>query len=441
MKITRIQHLKEFFLENKYIVIIMMLLFLERVYAGYILGITYSLASDDASYIASGIEFIKTGHITMHGTISAQIMPGMPVLIGVVSFFTGEGRLFRFALKFLWYIMGSLSAFFIYKSILLFTPKVIAVIGVLPLFLANYVWMDNLILTETPFMLCFCIMIYATLMMGRSSKKFYFWLCALAYMLALMFKANIAPYPIFAMIYLLSVKYELKLILKQGLILSMMVLCFIIPWSIRNYKLYDAFVPLTWGSGNPMLLGTYQGRGYPADEEMDYVNNVDKVMRQKYAHYYDESGNPRRDYWTKYLALESDGVKARYRMKEWFNTNPGYMIESYLILKPRYMINSVFYWETVFDVAADNLVIFKKINWYFCLLALFLSFNLKKYRQEILFFSALYMGNIYIYSLTFSFSRYSETLMPIRYIMVGVGILLLVQWRIKLVEEIRNRYF
>ena len=53
-------------------------------------------------------------------------------------------------------------------------------------------------------------------------------------MLALMLKANIGIYPLFAAIYLLVVKYDFKVLLKQGLILACALLCFMIPWSIRN---------------------------------------------------------------------------------------------------------------------------------------------------------------------------------------------------------------
>src|SRR5699024_4204699 len=223
----------------------------------------YNINSDDLSYVKSGIVFANTGRITMHGVLSAQIMPGMPVLIGFFSLFWGEGEALWIVLKIVWALMGAITAFYIYKSVLIFAPKIFAVISVLPLFLINYVWMDNLILTETPFMLFLSMLIYATLMMGKKQENKYFWLCVVTYMLTLMFKANIAIYPLFAMAYLLAVKYGFVRLIKQGLILGLVILCFVVPWSIRNYIHYDAFIPLAWGSGNPLLLGTYQGIAYP----------------------------------------------------------------------------------------------------------------------------------------------------------------------------------
>ena len=221
-------------------------------------------------------------------------------------------------LKIVWALMGAITAFYIYKSVLIFAPKIFAVISVLPLFLINYVWMDNLILTETPFMLFLSMLIYATLMMGKKQENKYFWLCVVTYMLTLMFKANIAIYPLFAMAYLLAVKYGFVRLIKQGLILGLVILCFVVPWSIRNYIHYDAFIPLAWGSGNPLLLGTYQGIGYPLDEELDYKTNVENVVKEEYKEYYDSAGKIKEDYLEKYIALEADGIKARYRMREWF---------------------------------------------------------------------------------------------------------------------------
>ena len=110
------------------------------------------------------------------------------------------------------------------------------------------------------------------------------------YMLSLMLKANVGIYPVFAAIYLLLVKYDFKLLIRQGLIIGITLLCFIIPWSIRNYKIYDAFIPLTYGAGNPALLGTYQGYGFPSDESLDYKTNVDDIAKEKFAKYYNKDG-------------------------------------------------------------------------------------------------------------------------------------------------------
>lgn len=415
---------KEFIVEHKWILLIVAALFLERFYAGYTMGITYNIHSDDMSYIKSGIEFANTGTITMHGVLSAQIMPGMPVLIGILSLLFGEGRMLWFALKILWWVMGALSAFFVYKTVTIFLPKGFGLAATIGFFAVDFVWMDNVILTETPFMLCFCIMIYSTLMMAKNKK--YFWPCAVFYMLALMLKANIAIYPLFAMCYLFLKRYDLKVFLKQCVILASMILCFVIPWSIRNYIHYDTFIPLTWGSGNPMLLGTYQGHGYPTDEQLDYETNVDKVAAEKYLNFYDENGKLKEDYYAKYISLETDGIKAKYRLKEWAKSDILSLIDSYLIVKPLSMLDDVFYWDTLWEIDSLDVLKVRRLDVCLCVFVVFLAFYLKKYRKEIGFLAFLYMGNIYVYAMTFSFSRYAATLMPIRFIIVGMGYYLII---------------
>ncbi|MEG0283045.1 MAG: hypothetical protein RR662_07725, partial [Clostridia bacterium] len=65
------------------IIVVIMLAFTIRLVVMKELGVQYNLVSDDLSYVNSGIEFRETGKITMHGTESAQIMPGMPWLISI----------------------------------------------------------------------------------------------------------------------------------------------------------------------------------------------------------------------------------------------------------------------------------------------------------------------------------------------------------------------
>ena len=414
--------IEKFLKENKFILIVMAILFVVRILAMIKLGVTYNLASDDASYVLSGITLKNTGTLTMHEVVSAQIMPGMSVLIAIVSWIFGEGKIFWLALKLIWITMGCLSAFMSYKCVKLFAPKWCAVITALFFLRPDFIWMDNIILTETPFMLLLITMVYATFMMGKTYEKKYFIICLTAYMAALMFKANIGIYPIFAFIYLLLVKYDFKLLIKQGIIIGITLMIFIVPWSIRNYNIYHKFIPLTYGAGNPKLLGTYQGIGYPLDENLDYKKNVDDVIKEKYDSYYDKSGEIKDPIMKKYISLEADGVKAKYRLTEWWKSNPVSLIYSYIVIKPMDMFKSVFYWDEVFGV---NKILLENINfieWIVCILGIFTSIMLRKNIYEMLFLMMVYIGNIFIYAMTFSFDRYAATLAPMRFISIGIGI-------------------
>ena len=411
---------------HKAALIVLSLLLILRLMALYSLGFTYSLESDDVSYIESGIRFARTGTITMHDDYpSAQIMPGMTVLIGLFVLLFGEGKLLWIALKLLWICMGLGTAWFVYRSVCLFVPKWCGIIGMLPLFRADFIWMDNLILTETPFLLALTAMVYYTLRMGRQPGFRYFWPCAISYMAGLMLKANIALYPLFALVYLLVVKYDRKLLAKQCVVLAGIVLCFVIPWSIRNYVQFHAFVPLTYGAGNPTLLGTYQGEGFPSDDILDYETNVEKVAAEKYADYYDNTGKVLPQY-QRYVSLQKDEIKAAYRQQVWWDTDYKKMLYSYGVIKPQTMIESVFYWDTVFDQPIETLQQIQRVDLYLCIASLVAALVLKRHRKPMLFITAVYLGNIYIYSMTYAFSRYNASLMSMRFILLGVGVGLLV---------------
>lgn len=382
------------------------------------LGITYSLGSDDCSYVDSGLRFAESGTITMHDAYpSAQIMPGMTVFLGLLSRITGEGALWAVG-KVLWCCMGSCTGWFIYRSVTLFAPKWCGLLAMLPLFRADMVWMDNLILTETPFMLALTALVYCTLAMGKTPGWRYFWGAAAAYLLALLLKANIAPYPLLALVYLLLRHYDRKLLLRQCLALSAVVLCFIVPWTLRNALQFHAFIPLTYGAGNPSLLGTYQGTGYPPDEGLDYETQVEQVVRARYAAYYQPDGSviPR---YQRYVDLQRDGVKASYRKSVWWERDKAGMLRAYLIHKPKEMVNSSFYWDSVFGVPWHWMGRLQKWDTCLCLLAAALSLALRRHRAPVFFAGGVYAVNLYIYAMTFAFDRYNASLMSLRFLLLG----------------------
>lgn len=412
--------------EHRAILIVMLLLFIERVLAFGFLKLDYSLHSDDFDYVRSGIIFANTGTITMHGQVSAQIMPGMTWFIGAVSFIFGEGRLLLLVLRLSWLLMGTLTALYIYRSVTLFAPKWCGVLAALPLFAPNFVWLDNLILTETPYILFSSAMIYHTLQMGRTRRMKHFWFTTLFYMLTLLLKANAAIYPLFAAIYLLMCKYGFLRLLKQGLILLGVVLLFVVPWSIRNYKQFHAFVPLTYGGGNPLLLGTSQGETARARKDNDpgYAEAVESEYREKYADYLTEDGKAKEPDKNRFLSLQKDAIRAKLRIKEWFNRDTNGFLHAYLVEKPSIMVYGLYYNKQIYGVSAAQLQPFRIFAYLMTIASFFLAFVLKKYRRVMVFLAMNYVVNLYIYAATYAFSRYGQSLLHIWYIMIGIGLYL-----------------
>ena len=427
-----------FLREHRAALFILLLLLAVRLIALDSLGRDYGLQSDDLSYLKSGIYFAKTGTLIMHEEYpSAQIMPGMTWLIALFVRIFGEGDTLWLSLKLLWIAMGTLTAWFVYRSVNLFAPKWCAVVPMLFLFREDFVWMDNLILTETPFQLSLAAMVYFTLRMGRKGDWGSFWGCLISYMAGLMLKANIVLYPLFAFVYLLIAKYDRKLLAKQCAVVAAAGLCFVIPWSLRNYHQFHAFIPLTYGAGNPTLLGTYQGQDYPADEELDYETNVEAVVRERYADYYQEDGTVQPRY-TRYVSLQRDAIQARYRQEVWFHRNPRIMLYSYLFLKPKMLIQGVFYWKRVFDTPRTMPDLLQQLDWYACIFAVAASWILRRKRLITGFLAITYLGNVYLYAMTYAFDRYNASLMCLRFMLIGVGLSLAVPLLARGAEAVRR---
>lgn len=387
------------------------------------LNATYSLNSDDMSYIRSGIYLAQTGTLTMHNTYpSAQIMPALSAVIALFYLIFGEGGAFWLALKLAWAAMGAVSGWFLYKSVRLFAPVWCAVTATLLLLRTDLLWANNIILTETPFLLCFHILIYCTLQLGRSKGgRRYAVGFLLAFLAAFMFRANIAWFALFAGGYLLLCRYDWRRLAKQALTLALVLVCVLTPWTIRNYARFHAFLPIGYGLGNPMLLGTYQGQGYPLDEELDYETNVDAVVREEYADYYGPDGMVLPEY-ERYVNLQADAVKAQYRKTVWRDRDPGSYWLSYLWLKPCHMMDGVFYWDSLWSIPYLALRWIQRIILGICLIGVVTTLWEKKNRREILFSALVYFGYVWICCVAFAFDRYNMGLLPAQFFLFGLSL-------------------
>ena len=278
--------------------------------------------------------------------------------------------------------------------------------------------MDNLILTETPYILLFSLLIYHTLKLSMKANKKDFILIVIYYILAVFIRPTIGIFPIFLFVFLILKKYNFKLLIRQCIIAGIILLLCLIPWTYRNYKIFNHFIPLTYGTGNPLLLGTYQGSGYPTDEELDYVKNVDEKMPAEMKYYLQ---NPnKKDYMTKYYSLEYDGLKAKYRMHEWWNKDKVSMLKSYLIYKPLQNFDNYFYWDTIMGISGNQLNVVRKVEIILFVISSILIFINKKRIKEWLFLILTYGSQIAIYSYTFAFSRYAISMFFIRYIIIDL---------------------
>ncbi len=77
------------------------------------------------------------------------------------------------------------------------------------------------------------------------------------YILAVFIRPTIGIFPIFLFVFLILKNIILNFLIRQCIIAGIILLLCLIPWTYRNYKIFNHFIPLTYGTGNPTAFRTY----------------------------------------------------------------------------------------------------------------------------------------------------------------------------------------
>ena len=386
-------------------------------------GLSLTLNSDDGAYVRSAVNFLETGSITYHLNEivpTVHIMPGQTLLLASVFFIFGTGNIGMYAAKILMILLGVICVYMVYLIGKYISNVYIGLVAatMLAIFIPQ-VLTDNLLLTETPFMLSFLGMVYFSIRLANEHKMSHFYLLMMSYLIGIMFKATIALFPLVLLIYLVFKKYPIKLAIKQFLIAFVLLLIVLGPWWIRNYIHYDEFIPLTGGAGNPLLLGTYQGHGYLYGEDYDSV--VDSINEQNPPNAYER------------MKMQEEVAKAR--INTWWDTNRDTFLESYFIMKTQRQWETQFYWIEIFNFSKEFI---NKIHLNIVYMGLFslliIPFMRSKWK-EYLFLLFLIIYNTILNDIFFSYDRYNQPFMFIVFIMISTFIVVILQKIIGIVKK------
>ena len=428
---------------EKAIWILVALALLERIIMFFYIGSGELHNSDDVAYVQSGIVFAQTGVISVWNPMpTAKIMPAMPVVTGLLSMLFGEGEAYINSIRILWIILGCVTVWVMYRCCCVILPRPYALFAASAFLLPNWAWSDNAVLTETPYLLFYMLCFYGVLRLGENEgerDRGAIALFVLGFMAALMFRPNILIFLPFAAAYLLLVKRKkLSQLIRPTLCLAVAMLVFVVPWSIRNYRLFGEFIPITSGSSNPTLLGTYQGESAPADESLDYETNVFRVVREEFPDWFDENGNLLEGEGKEIVIDRMERLKTSYRLKTWFERDPLGLIWTYLASKPACMLNWVWIWLPAPQLYYA-LQFVSRVNLLLCGLTAIYSIFTKKMRPMVLWLGFTYVLNIFFIALSFASERYAAMFMPLRYIIASIGLYLAVEFiksrRMKSIRE------
>jgi 4-amino-4-deoxy-L-arabinose transferase-like glycosyltransferase len=390
---------------------IVLLAFLVRVLALWQYGLHLDLHSDDEGYTQSAIRLLELGRLTYHtaNEHTVHMMPGITLLLAAVFAVFGWHTVGVYAAKVVMIGCGCLAVYAVYRiGETLWKPWVGAVAALGAALYVPEVLTDTLLLTEPPFTASFLWMLYFTVRLLQTRRWSYFFLTVAMYLLALLFRPTVALYPVVVAVYLWVRHYPRKLLLKQALVGAFVVCAVLSPWWVRNYHYYHRFIPLTAGTGDPLLLGTYQGEGYPP--QPTYLEVKHQIAET----------HPN---LSAYDMMQYEQEAAKERMQQWWHTAPFSMLISYLWLKPIMFWVDTFYWIPIFHVSQFVAEWVKIVSVLLGIAGFLVSFTAGRDRStEALWLLATLGYYTAVYSYYFAFGRYSEPLMPIVFTGIGAGL-------------------
>ncbi|MBD5795422.1 MULTISPECIES: ArnT family glycosyltransferase [Bacillus] len=406
------------YIEKPYFLPLLVVLFLGFLLRWTVLvkyGVDLNIVSDDLGYQTSAKNLLESGMLTYHNADqpTIHIMPGQSFLLAAIFGIFGKAKLGLFVAKMTMISFGVLSIYMTFRiGKYIFNPTVGLIGAFLLAIYPPEIVIDNLTLTESPFLFLSLALLYWSLKLADSHSMKDFLLLLLFYFLALFFRVQIAIYPIFLFGYLLIKRYPFKIMMKQLLVSIVALFLVLGPWWVRNYIQFDKFIPLTAGSGNPLLLGTYQGEGYPGGK------SIEEIEKEIFSEYPDIQAHQ----W-----MEMEQKIAVERMKTWWETDKTSMLKSYLLLKPQIFWDTPYYYPyhqiSIFGIdGKDMRVIYDYIKVIF-LVCTIITFLLAPSKwRECTFLLALIVLQTYFNTLYFAYNRYALPLMPFLFIMIGMGI-------------------
>ncbi|MCL6454244.1 MAG: glycosyltransferase family 39 protein [Alicyclobacillus sp.] len=379
-------------------------------------GLQLTLHSDDQGYTDSARWLLTRGvysyytpeHPTLH------MMPGITLLLaGVFSVF-GTGAAGVVAAKVVMSCIGVVGIWGLYLTArTAFRPWVGVVAALLAAVYIPGVETDVLLLTETPFFAASMFLLYFLVRAGREHRPLHLYLATLFYVVCLYFRPTISAYLVVAWAYLLVRRFPPRKLLRHGVLSVVMVALLLSPWWVRNEWTFHHFVPLTDGTGNPLLLGTFQGQHYPPPGNADLEITLLKAQHPDL--------RPTADHEVPWMTLQTQ--VAKQRMKAWYAENPRAFLHAYLVFKPILLWSKPFYTLKILHLSPKLVLAWHRVALWagFIGWLVALAFGRKR-RWTTLLVLATFLYYTALYSVYFVYSRYSEPLMPLVMLGLPVGV-------------------
>lgn len=328
---------------------------------------SYESITEPTVYIMPGLTTILSWFVTLFGKINA-----------LVAF-----RVFQVLIQ-----CCSLYLIFLIGRKLFNSKVAVIACGINALYIVE-IYVPSLILMETIFKFLLLLLLYLSMYaIERKSTKLYI-VAGIIWSMACLFRPTIAAYPaIILLIWIISKEYKLKDMVKYASIVLMVFCIIMAPWWIRNYKLFNTFIPFTASSGNPFLQGTFV--------------------------HYDQSGGLGVPYEKGSNSIESNKneIKAGIeRLKIYGKQEPLKFIYWYTVGKTWYFWRAAFYWNGIIGF------LIALVEHIFIIISAIFGFRLCKKKFKWSIDIVMVLGTIILFNLVylpyFTFERYSYPLMSL----------------------------
>ena len=255
------------------VIFIFLIAFSLRVW--FIENYTAPLVGDEVGYNSLAVSLLEgKGYVNSQGIPTAHRSPGYPLFLYIIFYFFGRDY---FIVRIIQAIIDSILCILIYYlGRKLFDNKVGFLAAILASIHLGFIAQPAKILTEglATFLLFIAIIFFLKSKQNCHRKTYYSLTGIFIGLCCLVRPSFIIIFPLFGsmIIYdLLKKTFSFKTVIKILLIYLMSFMVIILPWAIRNYKVFHAFVPLTTTQGRTLYESYHPVNGkiygiVPTDE-------------------------------------------------------------------------------------------------------------------------------------------------------------------------------
>lgn len=399
-----------------------------------LLGSFDKMDNDDVKYLRSAWTLLDTGRFTYRypDKDTVFIMPGLTAVLALFVKIFGQYPILPFKI-----FQGLLMTFGLYVFFLIarkiFNSKAGLIGLVLMILYLPNIYVTNLLMTETIFAVLFMLLFYTAMYaIEKKQMKYYIWGGILLGSMVL-FRPTILPFPAVIFCIWLIKRYKIKEMFRFGIPVILIVCAMLTPWWVRNYILFDRFIPLTLASGNPMLQGAFidYDQSVKATEGIDYHNMIKEARPDIDLELFgkDEIVTD---------AVEREMVRIRFR--EVMPKEPGKYIKWYTVGKTYENFKQPFLWKELFGFSFRQNIIYHRLLLLLGALG-FLLYAILYWKQRKPYFWMMFIAIVYfnVSHLPFyCFARYVYPVMPFiilyaAYLLYqtvyGAGVLLGKRWK------------